>query len=469
MRNIIRLICLVPAAAMMPCLIVGCSSVKAPQSAAAPWAPPAAETNQPVCRQAPRAVPAGPASLAELVLAALSNSPTTVQAWQAARAAEAARRQATSQYYPSLEVSGQASEQKSDATGQDIRTTSYGPAANLTWLLLDAGGRGGRIESAEQELVAANFNYNRAWQDLLRDVASAYYALYSAQASVQAARDNVEATDKTYQAARQKEAAGLATRLDVLTARSDYEESLSSLESAKGAALNARGSLAVAVGLPADTELQIAPPSGEPPTRLTQESVRALVDSALGLRPDVAARRANLNAKLAEVQSANSGLWPSLSVGAQAGKTWNSYDLDSIEDNDSYTYMGYLALKWQIFDGFLTVAKKRKAQAEAEAARAALMASELAASSDVWSSYQDFQTAIQKYAFSKAYLESSKESYDLALEGYDAGLKSILDLLNAQSKLSSARNQMIQNEKDLYMALVKLAHAAGRITVQDVK
>ena len=131
--------------------------------------------------------------------------------------------------------------------------------------------------------------------------------------------------------------------------------------------------------------------------------------------------------------------------------------------------MGYLALKWQIFDGFLTVAKKRKAQAEAEAARAALMASELAASSDVWSSYQDFQTAIQKYAFSKAYLESSKESYDLALEGYDAGLKSILDLLNAQSKLSSARNQMIQNEKDLYMALVKLAHAAGRITVQDVK
>ncbi len=469
MRNIIRLICPGSATAALLGLLIGCSSVKAPQSASGPWAPPAEETNQPVCRQAAIIPPSGPLSLAGLVLAAMSNSPSTVQAWQAARAAEAARRQASSQYYPDLTVSGQASEQKSDATGQDLRTTAYGPAATLTWLLLDTGGRGGRIESAEQALVAANFEYNKAWQDLLRDVASAYYAYYSAQASVQAAKDNVEATEKTHQAAKQREAAGLATRLDVLTARSDYEESLSSLESAKGKFLNARGNLAVAVGLPADTELQIIPPSGEPPTQLAKDSVREIVDSALGRRPDVAARRAKLKAKLAEVKSANSDLWPSLSAGGQAGKTWNNYDMDSIEDNDTYTYMGYVALKWQIFDGFLSIAKKRQAEAEAEAARAALRAAELAASSEVWSSYQDFQTAIQQYAFSKAYLESSKESYDLAMEGYDAGLKSILDLLNAQSKLSSARNQMIQNEKDLYVALIKLAHATGRISVQDVK
>ena len=469
MHKTFHLICRGSATALLLGLLPGCASVHAPKNASTPWMPPSEESPQPICRQAPFTPPTRPVNLSELVIVALSNSPATVQAWQTARATEAARRQAVAQYYPTITVAGQAAKQKSDATGQDFQTTSYGPSANLTWLLLDTGGRGGRIESADQALIAANFDYNKAMQDLLRDVASAYYAFYSAQASVQAAKDNVESTDKTYQAAKQKEAAGLATRLDVLTAKSDYENSLSSLEDAKGKFLSARGSLAVTVGLPADTELQIVPPSGEPPTQLTQTAIRVIVDSALGRRPDVASKRATLQSKIASVRAANSDLWPSLSLGGQANKTWNQYDIDTLSNNDTYTYAGSVALNWQIFDGFLTVAKKRQAVAQAEAARAALKATELAASSDVWSNYQDFQTAIQKYSYSKAYLDTSKESYDLALEGYDAGLKSILDLLNAQSKLSSARNQLIQNEKDLYVALVKLTHATGRIGVQDVK
>lgn len=469
MKKTIQLICRGLAAIVLIVMLPGCSSIRSPENASVPWTPPEEEAPSPLCRQGDVTLPDRPMNLTELVLVALSNSPITAQAWQTARGMETIRRQALAQYYPTLNVSGQAAEQKSDSTGQDLRSSSYGPAANLTWLLLDTGGRGGSIEAAEQALIAANFDYNKVWQDLLKNVALAYYSFYSMQASVQAARDNVEATDKTYQAATQKEAAGLATRLDVLTAKSDYESALSALEDAKGRLLTARGSLAVTVGLPADTEIQIMPPSGEPPTQLTQASVRVIVDSALGRRPDVAAKRATLESKLASVRAANSDLWPSLSLGGQANKTWVQYDLDTLSNNDTYTYAGYIALNWRVFDGFMTVAKKRQAVADAEAARAALRASELAASSDVWSSYQDFQTAIQKYSFSKAYLDSSRESYDLALEGYDAGLKSILDLLNAQSKLSSARNQLIQNEKDLYVALVKLTHATGRLGVQDVK
>jgi len=58
-------------------------------------------------------------------------------------------------------------------------------------------------------------------------------------------------------------------------------------------------------------------------------------------------------------------------------------------------------------------------------------------------------------------MDTSKSAYDLALESYKAGLKSILDLLDAESKLSDARSKLIQSKKDVFVALANLAHATG--------
>jgi outer membrane protein len=91
------------------------------------------------------------------------------------------------------------------------------------------------------------------------------------------------------------------------------------------------------------------------------------------------------------------------------------------------------------------------------------MQAELEASADVWIKYYDFRTAAQKLVFSESFLETSKNAYDLALESYKAGLRSILDLLDGESKLSDARSKLIQSKKDLFVALANLAHSTGSI------
>ena len=86
---------------------------------------------------------------------------------------------------------------------------------------------------------------------------------------------------------------------------------------------------------------------------------------------------------------------------------------------------------------------------------------ELAASADVWTSYHTYETALQKYKFSSAFLKSSSAAYELALDSYKAGLKSILDLLTAESQLAQARSLQIAARQDAFTALANLAFSTG--------
>ena len=86
---------------------------------------------------------------------------------------------------------------------------------------------------------------------------------------------------------------------------------------------------------------------------------------------------------------------------------------------------------------------------------------ELAASADVWIRYQGYETALKKYAFSAAYLKSASASHEMALDSYKAGLKSILDLLNAEAQLAQARQQNVAARQDAFTALVQFTHSTG--------
>jgi outer membrane protein len=129
-------------------------------------------------------------------------------------------------------------------------------------------------------------------------------------------------------------------------------------------------------------------------------------------------------------------------------------------------YSANLSVNWDIFDGFNNWNKKKQADYEANIAMDNLIQAELEASSDVWVKYYDFNTAVQKLKFGQSYLETTQNSYDLALESYNAGLKSILDLTQAQSNLSLARSRLIQAKRDVFISLAELAHSMGNPNIK---
>lgn len=476
MKNFARCVALVFSALLSA---AGCRTVSPPASRIEVWTPPewvgeeqASDPTWTSIREQ-KIDAAEPLSLARLIDTALSFSPATRQAWEEARAAAAGVGQAESDWYPTLTVSAEGDYQKQHFTlkdesavapSSDTNELNYGPNFKITYLLLDFGGRSAAIEEATQQLLATNFTFNRAIQDLFLAVGEAYYELYSAQANVEAGQADVEDAKTALEAARRKFQVGLVSKLDELQAQSSYDDSLYSLEDARGAVKSARANLARFVGFPADTPFEIVAPEKNLPTEISREDVSRLIEEALKKRPDIAAQRAVLRASEAAVAVADSGLWPELSIGGTAGRNWYEYYGGNELYDDSYAYTGYVSLGWDLFSGFYDLNAKRLARATAAAEREKLVQAEVGASAEVWTKYYDFNTAVKKLAFSRAFLDSAQASYDLALQGYDSGLKSILDLLQGQSGLSTARSRLIEARKDVFVALAELAHATGSLS-----
>lgn len=452
--------------------ITGCQTLTAPSAPNQVWNAPnwikQSNANDPTWKslREQKIDVSKPLTLTELIDIGLLNNPSTRKTWEDARAKVAQKKQAESKLYPKATLSADVT--REETTSQfKIDDLNYGPAVNLTYLLLDFGGRGAAIEEASQNLIEANFQFNQSIQDLLFNIEKSYYDLYSAQSALEAAESDIKNARKTLYSAEQRFQAGLASKLDVLQAKSNFFDTSYSLEDARNNVKAAQANLAETLGLPADARLEIVQPSKEIPTKIKRRDVTKLIEEALDNRPDIAALRASLRSKEAAVKVANSSLWPTLNAEGSGEKTWYKYYGANERSEVDHGYRAGVTFKWDIFDGFYNFYKKRQAEAERDSQRASLMQEELNASVDVWTKYYNFKTSIRKLRFSKAFLNNATASYELASEGYNAGLKDILDLLKAQSDLSDARSKLIQSKRDLFVSLVDLAHATGSLGTKE--
>lgn len=451
--------------------LAGCRTLTAPASPDAAWSPTKKiktsdskdTTWQSMRRQAIDRSKS--LTLGDLLDIALRTNPSTKQAWENARSIQAVKLQEEAQYYPLVTATGTATREKTYANIDmaDANYLKYGPGIQLTYLLLDFGGRSADVEEQSQLLIAANFQFNQKMQDVALDVEKAYYNYHSAQASLEASESDLKNAQAAYEAASRRYEVGLAAKLDMLQAKSTYEQSLYYLEDAKGNVKTAKAGLAKSLGYPADTEFEVAEPTKEIPKDINDEDITKIINDAIEQRPDIAALRANLRAQNAAARSANSDLYPSLSAGASANKNFYKYYSDAKPRNSDRTYAAYLSFDWDIFDGFKKLNILREEEALAGVEREKLIEAEVAASAEVWTKYYDFSTAIKKLEYSEAFLNTAQTSYELALESYSNGLKSILDLLDAESKLSDAKSSLIESKKELFVALAELAHATGTI------
>ena len=124
--------------------------------------------------------------------------------------------------------------------------------------------------------------------------------------------------------------------------------------------------------------------------------------------------------------------------------------------------MGGCHWKSRFLKGFPFETTSRAAEATLKATRADLRQKEESVISDVWTAfYNMFRPLTQQVQSSETLLISSKESFQVSLARYRAGVADIVELLNAQSTLTSARTQRVQARTDLFISYAELLHAIG--------
>lgn len=436
-----------------------------PPSPAAPWNPP------PEARavQKPTPPPGIPEkyrrektvlTLAEVIDIALRNNPATRATWAQARSAAAVLGQKRSEYYPEINLGGSVTRQKATTFGgaSTFFQTSYGPSASLSWLLLDFGGRSGDVEEARQALFAADWTHNAMLQTVVLQVTSSFYAYGNAKELLVAQEASVEESQRNYDAANERHAAGVATIADVLQAKTALSQDTLALETVRGQIQTIRGQLATALGVPANIPVDIADLPGKIDVEHVTASIDGLIEEAQRERPDLGAARAEAEKARAHIGTARGELLPTISAFGSANRI--SY---ASPPGVPYrtTYTGGIQLSVPIFDGFRRVYDVRQAEEDAKAARAQAETLEQQVILQVWTSYFNVRTAAQRVQTSRDLLDSAAQAAEVTAGRYKSGVGSILDLLTAQRNLALARAQDVQARSDWYQSVAQLAHDTG--------
>jgi outer membrane protein TolC len=346
-------------------------------------------------------------------------------------------------YYPEIDFGANVTRQKATTFGgaSTFFQTNYGPSASLSWLLLDFGGRSGDIEEARQALFAADWAHNAMLQTVVLDVTSSFYAYGNAKELLVAQEASVAESQKNYDAANERHAAGVATIADVLQAKTALSQDTLALETVRGLIQTIRGQLATAIGVPANIPVEIAELPQNIDVGEVTGSIDALIEEAQRERPDLGAARAEAEKAYAHIGTARSELLPTISAFGSANRI--SY---ASPPGVPYrtTYTGGIQLSVPIFDGFRRVYDVRQAEEDAKAARAQAETLEQQVILQVWTSYYNVRTAAQRVQTSRDLLESAGQAADVTAGRYKSGVGSILDLLTSQRNLALARAQDVR-------------------------
>jgi outer membrane protein len=438
-----------------------------PPSSSRPWAPPAnAVAHDSLTRPA---VPVdlkeriGRLTLAEVVDLGLRNNAVTRLSWANARAASAAYGSERGAYFPTIdgEVTGTRLKTVASQGRSAVTQSVLSPSLSLSYLLLDFGGRSGNVGAARNALIAANYTHNATLQSVVLQIQTAYFEYVANRALLDAQRITVKEARANLAAAEERNRVGVATIADVLQARTATSQAELAAQTTEGNVQTSRGALALSLGVPANLPYDVDTAAGQTPVSVLTDSVDVLIRGAIEARPDLAASRAEFEASRSQISVARASRLPSLVLNGTGGRTYTT-----TLPNGGNNYTVSLGMRIPLFAGFSRIYDQREAtaQADAAAARTDLLGQQVVY--QVFSSFYALETAARRVRTVEDLMASARQSNEVALARYKAGVGSVLDLLSAQSALADARAQRVLAQLEWNTSLAQLAHDAGVLDPQ---
>jgi TolC family type I secretion outer membrane protein len=414
-----------------------------------------------------------PLSLADVVDRALCNNPQTRAAWANAVANAAQVGVTRAAYLPTLSVNASDTGVR---TTNNARTTVGGVSApnttgytqqtagaNLNYVLYDFGIRAANLENNMQTLVVANYLQEATLQSVFLSALQSYYQLFSARAALESMKEAERSSSEGLVAATARFKAGATSAFDQLQAQTAYSTAVLNRKQAEASVRIAQGALATAMGLDANTTLEISSPDVKEPDDQFDRDLSLLIDAARKRRPDLASAEAQVKAARANVDVAKAQGWPTIALSASG----NYVNSDSF--NSFHTGTLGVTITFPLFTGFNRTYQIQTFQAQLDNSIATRDTLRIQVAFDVWQAYYNLDLGTQTVRGTGAIVANAVEAERVALARYKLGAGIITDLLSAQLSLASARLQNIQALYNWYIARAALARSMGQLDLAQLE
>ncbi|SFF27198.1 outer membrane protein [Fontimonas thermophila] len=302
---------------------------------------------------------------------------------------------------------------------------------------------------------------DREQQTLVR-VAERYFAVLVAQDQLAQAEAEAAAVRESLEDTRKRYAVELVPGTDLKEAQARDDLAQARVLSAQTALETAREALDEITGnghvaLPVLPEDVVFPP-------LQPADAEQWVEAARAQSPRIALAAQALRIAEADRERARSAAMPALDLVASAGREDTSeFDFGQRTDD---ARIG-VELSVPIYAGGINHAAWQQAIANAQAAQAELRRVTLETERTTRQLFRQVATAYAEVGAYARALESARAAEAATRAGYDAGTRTITDVLDAKSRVVQAQRDLNGTRYRLLLNLLQLKQLAGELSAQD--
>ncbi|HSR01368.1 MAG TPA: TolC family outer membrane protein [Methylophilaceae bacterium] len=411
--------------------------------------------------------------LMEIYQQALANDPTLASALNANKAAQEIIEQGKALYRPSINFNASGARSNTDIRFLDDNIP--GGRANFNTYRATIEARQPiynkqnlvQIDQAETQVSQADKQYHLSQQELITRVTEAYFDVLIAQDQIALIKAQKEAILSQLEQAKATFEVGTSTITDVNEAQARYDLVVSQEIAARNQYLIAQRAIQAITGqLPESlstvkADINVAP---------LQEGMEDWQEIARKNNLNIQIQQDALQLAEQQVELANAGHLPTLDAIASYAHSYTDGSPTPFNaGNELQNATIGLQLDIPIYlDGSVS-SRARQAVLNKQKAQNDLDLAHRQTDLEAQRAYLNLNTSIAQVKALEQALISSQSQLDSTTLGYEVGVRTSIDVLNAQQQLFSAKRDLLQARYNYLVNVIRLKFATGIVAEADLQ
>lgn len=348
--------------------------------------------------------------------------------------------------------------QRGDVVTEDLNYTAKTNEIRATQSLFNWGS----IAEYRQGQARADYSlavFDTRAKDTSVRLVNRYFQALLAYENVVLARNNLQANEKHIEVAQRRYDSGEGTVTDVRETSSRRDLSRAELIQRQDALVVARRELQEMVGVSPDQLVALTPKFPllplDPPT-LSDWMAMAMAGNA-----EIRSGEEGLRVAEAEIDRNFGGHLPSVDLVA-ARRVVERESISTRNQESATTSVG-VQVNLSVFSGGLTSAQVDQARHNRDRARSELAATRERIAVEVTRQYQGVVSGAQRIRALEVAVESTAAALEAVERGYQAGTRSVVDILDAQEQVYRSKLDLTQARLEYVLARLMLSAAAGTL------
>jgi NodT family efflux transporter outer membrane factor (OMF) lipoprotein len=337
--------------------------------------------------------------------------------------------------------------------------TTFAVGFDASWELDVFGGVRRSVEAARARTDAAVWNERDARVMIAAEIAQTYWALRLDQQQIQVIQDEIARQARALQIAGNTAKVGLVPPIDVTRQRAQITSNQARLQPLSADIDQRIHALAILIGQPPSAISAEFAVASLPPVQPLAEVPPGLPSDLLRRRPDIRAAERNLAAATADIGLAVADLYPRFTLTGMAQLI--STSLANLFTGDSLQLTGTGAAQFPLLDWGRRRGTVTLRRAQAEEAYLQYRQTVLGALRDVEDALAQIAAERQRHEALTRAVNDATVSVHAVDAQYRAGFVAQDSLLNTQTQLLQAREQLAQSDAQLRVMTAALFKALG--------